>query len=429
MFQKPYVEIPSLTGLQMQEAADLCWQAFRRRDDSVIIDWFQGQYRSHLTCPDCGGESTAFDPFRCLSLPLPPPRVTFNVYILPVFRLTADGGAESMADAAAGAGSMQPLSLRVGPKETTEAIVAALAEQLHIPTAQLELVLWVNGVVRRTLHQAWPWTPATDGETVPGQAPAQPLLLQSVSRDMRTLRLVAYIYPPASAADPEQWCHLKIDQRLLKLPEVSHCGHYCAAGNEAGTGTTPSTPASAGDTSATSSPAPVSFSAMAAVPPTLKRCSRCRQVAYCSVTCQKADYNQHVNQCKRTGATMPSGVPLRLLCPRASITSAILQQGVAAAGCLPLGERVTATLHEYGSNNVFGVVFKPPERLPPVLSIGVTWWYLPSGDKDTDKENTKQKEEEEETEQEGAAADLALDGIDDLEWDVDEEAVRQVSWE
>ena len=39
----------------------------------VIVDVLQGQFRSHLTCPDCKTQSRTFDPFSAVPLPLPPP--------------------------------------------------------------------------------------------------------------------------------------------------------------------------------------------------------------------------------------------------------------------------------------------------------------------------------------------------------------------
>lgn len=42
-----------------------------RRNNSFVQDLFQAQYRSSLTCPHCGKQSNTFDPFLCVSLPIP----------------------------------------------------------------------------------------------------------------------------------------------------------------------------------------------------------------------------------------------------------------------------------------------------------------------------------------------------------------------
>ena len=48
------------------------WQDyFRRRDDSIITDIFEGQLCSDITCEKCGGKSLTFDTFMDLSIQLP----------------------------------------------------------------------------------------------------------------------------------------------------------------------------------------------------------------------------------------------------------------------------------------------------------------------------------------------------------------------
>jgi hypothetical protein len=39
----------------------------------VIVDVLQGQFRSHLTCPECCRESRTFDAFAAVPCPLPDP--------------------------------------------------------------------------------------------------------------------------------------------------------------------------------------------------------------------------------------------------------------------------------------------------------------------------------------------------------------------
>lgn len=44
---------------------------YMRCNNSVVMDVFQAQFRSSLTCPTCEKQSNTFDPFLCVSLPLP----------------------------------------------------------------------------------------------------------------------------------------------------------------------------------------------------------------------------------------------------------------------------------------------------------------------------------------------------------------------
>ncbi|KAG0325036.1 CSN-associated deubiquitinating enzyme Ubp12 [Dissophora globulifera] len=69
--KKPYTEVPDSNGRPDEEVAADCWQIHKARNDSIIVDLFQGQYKSTLVCPECNKVSVTFDPFMYLSLPLP----------------------------------------------------------------------------------------------------------------------------------------------------------------------------------------------------------------------------------------------------------------------------------------------------------------------------------------------------------------------
>ncbi|AEE31532.1 ubiquitin-specific protease 11 [Arabidopsis thaliana] len=72
--RKPYIEAKDSDGRPDDEVAEEKWKYHKARNDSVIVDVFQGQYKSTLVCPDCGKISITFDPFMYLSLPLPSSR-------------------------------------------------------------------------------------------------------------------------------------------------------------------------------------------------------------------------------------------------------------------------------------------------------------------------------------------------------------------
>ncbi|KAJ1675776.1 hypothetical protein EV182_000600 [Spiromyces aspiralis] len=74
---KPYIEIPGSNDRPDHELADEQWDIYKKRNDSVIVDLFQGQYRSKLQCPECKETSTTFDPFMYLTLPIPIKRKIF----------------------------------------------------------------------------------------------------------------------------------------------------------------------------------------------------------------------------------------------------------------------------------------------------------------------------------------------------------------
>ncbi|XP_062025492.1 ubiquitin carboxyl-terminal hydrolase 9-like [Rosa rugosa] len=68
---KPYIETKDSDGRPDEEVADECWKNHKARNDSLIVDVCQGQYKSTLVCPSCAKVSITFDPFMYLSVPLP----------------------------------------------------------------------------------------------------------------------------------------------------------------------------------------------------------------------------------------------------------------------------------------------------------------------------------------------------------------------
>lgn len=56
VLKKPYVEKPDWEGggdKEVMELARNSWEGYMKRNDSVIVDLFQGQYKSTLVCPEC----------------------------------------------------------------------------------------------------------------------------------------------------------------------------------------------------------------------------------------------------------------------------------------------------------------------------------------------------------------------------------------
>lgn len=67
---RPYLKSKDAEGRSDEEVADEYWANHIARNDSIIVDVCQGQYKSTLVCPICGKVSVTFDPFMYLSLPL-----------------------------------------------------------------------------------------------------------------------------------------------------------------------------------------------------------------------------------------------------------------------------------------------------------------------------------------------------------------------
>lgn len=86
--KKPYIEMPDWKpgggDRELVEHGKICWDGYKKRNDSVIVDLFQGQLQSTLVCPECHKESITMDPFMYLTVPLPIAQTrTFKLVFFP----------------------------------------------------------------------------------------------------------------------------------------------------------------------------------------------------------------------------------------------------------------------------------------------------------------------------------------------------------
>lgn len=86
---KPYIDQPDSDGRPDRELADIWWRNHLRRELSIIVALFTGQFKSLLTCQHCGYESARFEPFTFLQLPIPEdPTRTIQVLLFPKSGIT-----------------------------------------------------------------------------------------------------------------------------------------------------------------------------------------------------------------------------------------------------------------------------------------------------------------------------------------------------
>lgn len=69
IIKKPYIEKPDWkaggSDRQLAELGKECWEGYKKRNDSVIVDLFQGQLQSTLVCPECHKVSTVVTARDC----------------------------------------------------------------------------------------------------------------------------------------------------------------------------------------------------------------------------------------------------------------------------------------------------------------------------------------------------------------------------
>lgn len=54
---------------------------YMRCNASFVHDLFQAQFRSSLTCPRCQKQSNTFDPFLCVSVPVPQSQKQISLFV------------------------------------------------------------------------------------------------------------------------------------------------------------------------------------------------------------------------------------------------------------------------------------------------------------------------------------------------------------
>lgn len=81
VLQKPPLEMSpereaELEILPQQIASQKEWDIYRMCNDSIVVDYFQGQFRNRMTCLTCKKTSTTYNSFMYLSLPIPSGRTS-----------------------------------------------------------------------------------------------------------------------------------------------------------------------------------------------------------------------------------------------------------------------------------------------------------------------------------------------------------------
>ncbi|KAG0052225.1 ubiquitin-specific protease doa4 [Gryganskiella cystojenkinii] len=59
-----------MEALPEYDASEIAWQRYLRRENSIIVSLFQGQFKNRLTCSKCGKTSTTYNAFMYLALPI-----------------------------------------------------------------------------------------------------------------------------------------------------------------------------------------------------------------------------------------------------------------------------------------------------------------------------------------------------------------------
>ena len=81
--KKPYIEIEEKGKDESDEdASKRWWEMHLLRENSIIVDLFQGQFKSTITCNYCNRIAVSFDSYMFLSLPIPSGKYEINIKYL-----------------------------------------------------------------------------------------------------------------------------------------------------------------------------------------------------------------------------------------------------------------------------------------------------------------------------------------------------------
>lgn len=186
---KPYTEQPDSNGRNDALVANEWWENHLKREVSVIVSLFTGQYKSLLECSICGYESARFEPFTFLQLSLPESNFRSVVMTL-IFRT-----------------DRVPMrySVRVRTSDTVQDVKQRVAEFL----AQLER--------------------SGNGESVDGEDNARPLprpeiVLARISNFHTIDFLLDGAVPLLQIPEKDQLCAFELDRVEEILPPADHKG-------------------------------------------------------------------------------------------------------------------------------------------------------------------------------------------------------------
>jgi ubiquitin carboxyl-terminal hydrolase 4/11/15 len=93
--EPPYVEKPEVGLEDLRVAGAKAWDAHQRRNDSLVMDTFYGQFKSTCVCPKCERVSVSFDAFNHVALEIPQLQDLPRVIPVILFRAVGKNGSSA----------------------------------------------------------------------------------------------------------------------------------------------------------------------------------------------------------------------------------------------------------------------------------------------------------------------------------------------
>ncbi|XP_074094318.1 ubiquitin carboxyl-terminal hydrolase 31 [Cotesia typhae] len=135
--KKKYKIIKNSFGRPDEQVAYETLANHERCNHSFVHAIFQAQFRSSLTCPSCRRQSNTFDPFLCISVPVPQQHRQINLYVNVLYT------------------SQQPRQVRIGVRANQMANVKELREILASDTGIDESHMLLTEVHDEGFHRTF----------------------------------------------------------------------------------------------------------------------------------------------------------------------------------------------------------------------------------------------------------------------------------
>ncbi|CAG7833786.1 unnamed protein product [Allacma fusca] len=132
-----YKPVKSNFGRPEEQVAAEALANHIRCNNSIIQDIFGAQFRSSLTCPGCGRQSATFDPFLCVSLPIPQAKQECPIYVNIVYL------------------SQQPRQVKLGLSSSMSADVKELKQLLAGDTGIAEADILLSEIDGEGFHRTF----------------------------------------------------------------------------------------------------------------------------------------------------------------------------------------------------------------------------------------------------------------------------------
>ncbi|TNN38917.1 Ubiquitin carboxyl-terminal hydrolase 19 [Liparis tanakae] len=247
------------------------------RNDSFIVDLFQGQFKSKLVCPMCSKVSITFDPFLYLPVPLPQKQKVLSVFYFakephkkPIKVRSLPRGSAGRWRCGPEADAVSQFLVSVSKENSSTAeVLECISRNVRVKPENLRLAEVGKNRFQRMFLASHSLDTVSSSDTL--------FCFEVLSKDLAKERVVL----------------LRVQQRL-QVPNI-----------------------------------PISKCAACLKPPVseedkLKRCTRCYRVGYCNQVCQKSHWAHHKGMCRPVMESV--GLPFLVSVPQSRLSYARLTQ-------------------------------------------------------------------------------------------------------